>query len=94
MTRVTNHAKKRIRQRIGSSNAEQIFGEALLYGIKQNETKGDLKRFLGRSAMLHRSDCVIYKGKIFWHKKTDLITVTPLPQKFFKYIPRKEQIDE
>lgn len=86
MSGLTNHARKRIKKRIGSDDAEKNFGEALLYGTKQNATKGNLKRYLGKSARTHASDCVIYKGFIFWHKNTVLITVTPLPQRFIKYL--------
>lgn len=86
MTSISNHARERIKQRAGSKDAEKVFGEALLYGTKYNETKGNLKRFLTAKAIKYSSDCIIYKGSIFWHHKTNLITVTPLPQRYFKYI--------
>ena len=90
MTAITDHAKKRIKKRIGSKHAEKDFGQALLNGVKMSQTKGDLKRFLIKSAIKHQSDAIVHKGFVFWHKKTVLITVTPLPQKFVKYIKKEK----
>ena len=90
MTKITKHARERIKKRVGSKDAERMFGEALLDGTKFSETKGDLKRYLRRGVIVYHSDCIVYKGFIYWHSRTALITVTPLPQKFNKYIKPKE----
>lgn len=90
MSNLSNHARKRIKQRIGTRRMEQLFDKALTDGIPQSETKGDLKRFLAKGAMAHQTNCIVYKGFIFWHNKANvLITVTPLPQKFIKYVKEK-----
>lgn len=90
MSYITDHAKKRIKKRIGSRDPEKNFGEALLYGTKMSETKGNLKRFLSKGARKHQSDAIVHKGFVFWHHKTNLITVTPLPQNLVKYVKPKE----
>lgn len=83
--RTTLHADLRARKRIGVASAEKMFEEALQFGIKQNELKGDLKRFINKSAMEYRSTPIIYKGYVFWHKGEILITIIPLHHKWNKY---------
>lgn len=90
---VSRHSKKRIRRRLGSKNPHKTLGEALLYGTRYQDTRGDLRRYLGKQAFMHSSSCVVYKGMVFWYKGNTLTTVIPLPQKFFKYMkkaPREE----
>lgn len=89
MSGVTRHAKKRIRRRIGTKQPEKQFQEALENGTHQRDTKGQLRSYLGRRAMKNMSSYVIYKGFVYWHKNYVLLTVTPLPQKFLKYLRPK-----
>lgn len=93
MAEVTDHARKRIKQRRGSKHAEKEFSSALAEGTRMADTKGDLKRFLNKYAMRNYSDAVIYKGMVYWHKKEVLITVTPLPQRFLKYLKKGKNND-
>lgn len=88
MSGVTDHAKKRIRKRIGPKDAEKNFRQALVEGTPLKDTKGNLKRYLTRKAITHQSDAIVHKNYVYWHKKTVLLTVIPLPQKFIKYIKK------
>lgn len=83
---ITRHASKRIRKRLGHKRAEEQFGQALLYGTRADEYKGDFKRYLDSNRMKYRSDCIIYKGMIYWYIHSRLITVYGVPQKFKKYL--------
>ena len=92
MSHIIEHARQRIKKRIGTKDAEKIFEEALLHGVKFSDTKGNLKRFLSAGAIKHLSDAIVYKGFVFWHRRTVLITVTPLPQRYVKYIKPKKNL--
>lgn len=89
--KTTAHADLRARKRIGVSDAEKLFAEALKKGIRQSELKGDLKRFINKDAEIHRSTPIIYKGYVFWMKGETLITIIPLHQKWYKYTKSIEE---
>lgn len=81
---LTNHGRKRIRQRIGTKKTEELAVEAQKYGIDVVEAKGRLKTYMNSLARLSidRGDpkhVLVYKNNVFIFKGTILITIFPLP---------------
>lgn len=87
----TVHADKRARQRIGIKDPSKMFEDALLYGFKIGEAKGQFRKYLDRMSIIHKSTPVIYKGNVFCHRKGLLITVFPLHHKWNKYMETEKQ---
>lgn len=90
----TIHADKRARQRIGIKDPSKIFEDALIYGFKPDEAKGQFKKYIDKMSIKHRSTPIIYKGNIFCHRKGLLLTVIPLHQKWNKYIKKSNAIEK
>lgn len=88
MTTTTRHAKLRARKRIGTSDVDAAFADALAGGVHQADLKGRLRKFIDSSARNHRKSAVIYRGIVYWYEPTTktLITVIPLHQKWHKYL--------
>ena len=88
MTRVTNHAARRTKERLGLSkklshkNAEN----ALRYGIRHSDTSGSLNRY--RTALYWKHETAnnirIYCNNVYIFHSETLITIFPLPQKYRK----------
>ena len=85
MTRVTNHAARRTKERLGlpkklsHKNAEN----ALRYGIRHSDTSGSLNRYISALYWKHETANNVY----IFHGET-LITIFPLPQKYRKTAAR------
>ena len=84
MIPITNHAKKRIKKRIGSKKQIELYGEALLNGRPRIDFKGDLRRWLDKQTIIHSSDCIVYKNMAYFHKNNILITVYQVPHQFVR----------
>lgn len=86
---VTEHAKKRIKERMGLSkdSTYKIAQKALQKGITHIETKGSLHRYLDMLFLQYRNanNLRIYAEKVFIFNNDRLITVFDLPNHYKKY---------
>lgn len=89
-TKVTNHAKDRMKERLGIniSAQQKMADKAYKFGIKHNETSGSLKRFLDREYLSHKEadNMRIYGDFLYLFCNKNLITVIVLPNKYKKVI--------
>ena len=95
---ITKHATKRIKERTGlkKKNYEKYAQEAFTVGIKHNETKGSLKKYIDYLYLKHRSgnNIRIYHRVIWIFAGNSLITVFGLDNKFHKIEDKlKKQIN-
>lgn len=83
MVIITNHAKQRVKERIGlkKKQSNSIAEKALKYGICHKESKGRLKRYFNKLFASHRNvnNIRIYNEKVFIFNNNILITVMDLP---------------
>lgn len=92
MTRVTNHAARRTKERLGlpkklsHKNAEN----ALRYGIRHSDTSGSLNRYISVLYWKHETanNVRIYCNNVYIFHGETLITIFPLPQKYRKTAAR------
>ena len=92
MTRVTNHAARRTKERLGlpkklsHKNAEN----ALRYGIRHSDTSGSLNRYISALYWKHETanNVRIYCNNVYIFHGETLITIFPLPQKYRKTAAR------
>ena len=92
MARVTNHAARRTKERLGLSkklshkNAEN----ALRYGIRHSDTSGSLNRYISALYWKHETanNVRIYCNNVYIFHGETLITIFPLPQKYRKTAAR------
>lgn len=86
--RVTEHATKRIKERLGISKrlADANAQRALQYGITHREVKGSLRKYMDKLYLKYRTanNMRIYNRKIYIFNGETLITVFNLPNKFLK----------
>ncbi|MDB4330218.1 hypothetical protein N9948_00625 [bacterium] len=80
---VTDHANKRIRERVGVSKktTKTLANKALVEGLDHSELKGSLKRFVNGLYMRSKSanNIKVLHDKAYIFKDTVLITVLSLP---------------
>lgn len=88
--RVTRHAKKRMKQRLGISkkSTDRIAQDAIINGITQSEAKSGLKKYMQKLFLSHNTgaNLRVYHQKVFvFTSNFVLITILQLPQELFKY---------
>ena len=87
-TIVTNHAKRRLKERLGTSknSATKIAQRALKLGLHHKDAVGELKEYLSKLFLSHRNanNMRIYAEKVFLFCKNVLITIIELPNEFKK----------
>lgn len=92
---VTRHAGKRIRQRLGinKKSAGKAAEKALQFGITHAEAKGKLSRHLDGIFLLNcnPTNMRVYNHSVYLFNGSTLITVLPLPQKFWTYADKLQQ---
>lgn len=88
MCKLTNHSKKRMKERCGSnkSSEQKIAQTAFEKGITHAETSGSLHRYLDGLYLSHHkaNNMRIYGDKVFIFCGDQLITVLQLPSKYMK----------
>lgn len=88
MARVTNHAARRTKERLGISKrlSEKNADKALQMGIRHSDTSGSLHRYI--TALYWKNQTAnnvrIYCDTVYIFHNETLITVFPLPQKYRK----------
>lgn len=92
---VTRHAGKRIRQRLGINkrSTEKAAEKALQFGITHAEAKGKLSRHLDGIFLLNYkpTNMRVYNHSVYLFHGVTLITVLPLPQKFWTYADKLQR---
>lgn len=92
---VTRHAGKRIRQRLGinKKSTEKVAEKAIQLGITHAEAKGKLSRHLDGIFLLNckPTNMRVYNHSIYLFNGTTLITVLPLPNRFWIYADKLQQ---
>lgn len=92
---VTNHGKKRIKDRLGLSKglAEKNATKALQFGLTHADTKGKLHRHLDGIYLLNcrPNNMRVYNHSIYLFRGNILITVLPLPNKFCAYADKLQK---
>lgn len=85
---VTNHAKQRTKDRLGISKklADKNANKALRDGLTHADTKGNLKSYLDKIYLKHRTanNLRIYNQKVYIFDESVLITVINLPYTLVK----------
>lgn len=88
--KVTEHSKKRGKERLGLNNKafEKTALKALENGITHKEVKGKLNRYLNAEYLKHKKANAmrIYNEFIYFFQGSTLITVIPLPNCYKKYL--------
>lgn len=90
-SKVTKHASKRMKERIGLGKSAQdgAAEKALKEGLCHSETTGPLKKFVDALFFKnHANQIRIYQDRAYIFKNNVLITVLPVPNHFAK-IARK-----
>lgn len=86
--KVTRHANKRIRERMGlnKKSVDNIAALALEKGLKQSETTGRLRKYMDYLYYSHvtANNIRLYSQKVFIFHNTILITVFKLPNEYIK----------
>lgn len=92
---VTKHAEKRIRQRLGinKKSTEKAADKALQFGISHAEVKGKLSRHLDGIFLLNYNptNMRVYSHSIYLFRDSRLITVLPLPNRFWAYADKLQK---
>lgn len=92
MARVTNHAAKRTKERLGIPKriSEKNADQALKLGIKHSDTSGSLRRYITSLYWKQQTanNIRIYCENVYIFHNDTLITVFPLPQKYRKTVDR------
>ena len=82
-SKVTLHAGKRIRERMGvkKKSIQTISDRAYLKGLNHNETAGHLKRYIDKLYFRSKTanNIKVFAEKIYLFNEKTLITVVPLP---------------
>ena len=85
---VTNHARKRIKERagVGKKACQRLAVNAVERGINREQLTGSVRRYLDKLYFSHEdcSDIIVYAGKVFVFVKSILVTVMHLPSKYIK----------
>ncbi len=86
--KVTKHAEKRIKQRIGvpKSGAAKLAKTVLEKGLKHCEAVGSLRRYIDGLYLKHlnANNIMVYGEKTYLFCNDVLITVLPLPRELFE----------
>jgi hypothetical protein len=87
---VTKHAKRRIKARAGINkrSSERLAEKAFMYGITHAELSGSLCRYIDGVYLKYRkaNNIRIYNHQVFLFRGTVLITMFPLPTKYYSTI--------
>lgn len=84
--RVSRHADRRIRERVGipRSAVKRMAAKARAEGVRRQDTQGSLRRYL--DALYHYNEeadaIVVYAEKVWIFSGTTLITVLDLHQRY------------
>lgn len=90
---VTKHAKKRIHERlnINKKGSKKLAQKAIKKGISHSEATGQLKKYMDKLFLSHRSACnlrVYNQATFIFDRKFFLITVIPLPKDLNKIVAK------
>ncbi len=102
MARITRHARKRFKQRLGvhKTDTNKNANRALRDGVSQRDVRGDISRFMAALYFRNRTcnNIRLYNGMVYVFAKETLITVFPIPYRFREDAAeaqkRKEQSNE
>lgn len=87
---VTNHARKRMKQRagVGKKASYRLAANARERGVNRTQLTGSVRRYLDKLYFSHEdcTDIIVYAGKVFVFVKTILVTVMNLPGQYIKHI--------
>lgn len=92
---MTNHSIQRTKERIGISKkiADKNAQKALEYGITHAECKAGLRRYLDKLYLSNgnANNVRIYHRYVYMFRDNRLITVLPLPRKFYDLADKLQQ---
>lgn len=96
---ITKHSVKRTKDRVGLSKklTEKNAQKALEYGITHAEAKAGLKRFMDKLYLTNNNgnNMRIYHRYVYVFRNNTLITILPLPTKFYDLADKlQKQKDE
>lgn len=96
--RVSKHAKTRLKQRCGVTKKSSVKMARRAYnmGIRHNETKGDLNKWISYLYYKHRSanNIRLYGGKAYIFCKDMLVTVINIPHNLLDNFDSMIKTDE
>lgn len=95
---VTDHAKQRTKDRLGVSKkiANKVASKALEHGITHASAKGNLKSYLDKLYLSHKTanNIRVYNRKIYIFDGHILITVLNLPNNLIKIADKLQKSRE
>lgn len=86
MAKVTRHARKRFKQRLGvhKTDTNKNAKRALREGLSQADVRGELSRFMAALYFRNRTcnNIRLYRGMVYIFARETLITVFPIPYRY------------
>ena len=85
MAMVTNHARKRFKQRLGvhKTDTKKNARRALKEGLSQGDVRGGLSRYMSGVYFRHRANNIrLFNGFTYVFQGETLVTVFKVPDKF------------
>lgn len=97
--KITSHAKSRTKTRLGLTKrrAKQNADKAWRLGLKHNECKGDLTKYINSlffKSNRHANNIRVYKRNVYIFAHNNLITVFPLPENLYEISDKLEKNKE
>lgn len=86
---LTDHAKKRLKERLGTTKKSSISvaNNALASGKRHSDYRGAARKFLDKTFLSYKSanNMRVFNNYVFIFNGNTLITVLPFPKRFQKY---------
>ena len=89
---VTDHAKKRIKERVSKTDYEKLFEKVLKDGYDRKCFVGSFKRYLDKLCIDRKSNVKLYNRKIYVYSNNVLITVLEIPKHYINSYLSKTKI--
>jgi hypothetical protein len=98
MSKASNHASKRIRQRLGlpKKAVEKLVKEALEQGLRREDTTAQLRKYIDSKIIPNGGIGIVYNQRLFIFNSTEdtLITVWTLPNTLKEIATKKQAKDK
>lgn len=95
---ITNHAKKRLRQRngINKKSINRIAEKAYYHGLKHSETTGNLNKWITKLYFMYKkaNSIRIYGDKAYLFANSNLITVLQVPSNLLQIVKENKKRKE
>jgi hypothetical protein len=91
VSKVSAHAKRRIRERVGTRAVKKLSDAALREGVTLENTKGRLRDYLLYLQAKPGTRVRLFKNRVFIYRGANtLVTVVNLPWRILKYVKAQQ----